>query len=247
MSSTSSPPPEQWSRKAYKPRYPDGNWPYTPSDFDRYDPSPDNVFYQPTRLVTHIDDHAISRLSQYYAQVLPRSGTILDLCSSWISHYPPSTEGLVKEGKVKVVGMGMNKAELDQNPILDRRIIKDLNTDPTLPADINDIKAATCVVSIDYLTRPVEVLKAVHDKMAPGAEVHLAISNRCFPTKAIKRWLEIDEGERLQMVGDFLWFAGFKQIDILTLSDGTTGGTGAMSRLFSRCDPLWVVRGRKTD
>lgn len=143
--------------------------------------------------------------------------------------------------------MGMNKAELDQNPILDRRIVKDLNTDPTLPADINDIKAATCVVSIDYLTRPVEVLKAVHDKMAPGAEVHLAISNRCFPTKAIKRWLEIDEGERLQMVGDFLWFAGFKQIDILTLSDGTTGGTGAMSRLFSRCDPLWVVRGRKTD
>lgn len=247
MSSASSSPADSWSREAYTPRHPDGKWPYFPSDFDRYDPSPDNVFYQPTRLVTHIDDHAIERLSHYYAQVLPRSGTILDLCSSWISHYPPSIEARVKTRDVSVVGIGMNKAELDRNPILDQRIVKDLNTDPTLPADISDIKAATCVVSIDYLTRPVEVLKAIHEKMALGADIHLAISNRCFPTKAIKRWLEIDEGERLLMVGDFLWFAGFRQIDILTLSDGTTGGTEAMSRLFGRCDPLWVVRGRKTE
>jgi hypothetical protein len=244
-SSAFSGTPPSWSRKAYVPRYPDGKWPYTSSDFDRYDPSPDTVFYQPTRLVTHIDDHAISKLSEYYAQVLPRSGTILDLCSSWISHYPPNIEKLASSQDVKVVGMGMNKAELGQNPILHRRIIQDLNVDPTIPADVDDIKAATCVVSIDYLTRPVEVLKALHEKMEPGAEVHLAISNRCFPTKAIKRWLDVNEDERLQMVGDFLWFAGFRQIDILTLSDGTIGGAGGVSRLFNRCDPLWVVKGRK--
>lgn len=150
----------------------------------------------------------------------------------------------VAKGEVKVIGMGMNQAELEHNSILTSRVIKDLNVDPTLPEDAKDLAAATCVVSIDYLTQPVEVLKQVHERLVPGGEVHLAISNRCFPTKAIRRWLEIGEEERLQMVGDYLWFAGFKKIDIVTLSDGTTGG-GGVSRFFSRCDPLWIVRGRK--
>lgn len=143
------------------------------------------------------------------------------------------------------MGMGMNKAELDANPILTRRILKDLNEDPNLPSDLTDLNAATCVVSIDYLTRPVEVLKSIHQNMLPGSTVHLAISNRCFPTKAIRRWLEIDEDERLMMVGDYLSFAGYKEIEILTLSDGTVHGQTGLSRMFGRRDPLWIVRGKR--
>jgi hypothetical protein len=150
----------------------------------------------------------------------------------------------VAGGQVEVIGMGMNKAELEHNSILTSRIVKDLNEDPTLPEHAKGLNAVTCVVSIDYLTKPVEVLKDVHDRLVPGGQVHLAISNRCFPTKVIKRWLDIDEEERLQMVGDYLWFAGFRKIDIVTLSDGTPGG-GGVSRFFGRCDPLWIVRGRK--
>jgi hypothetical protein len=229
--------------KAYTARHPSDKWPYTSTDFERHDPSPDDVFYQPTRLVTHIDNPAISKLTQYYAQVLPVSGKILDLCSSWVSHYPPKVGQAVQKGDVEVVGMGMNKAELEHNSILSKWIVKDLNEDSILPSDVTGLGAVTCVVSIDYLTRPVEVLKQVHEKLVPGGQVHLAISNRCFPTKAIRRWLEIDEEERLQMVGDYLWFAGFRKIDIVTLSDGGVGG--GVSRLFNPCDPLWMVRGTK--
>jgi hypothetical protein len=228
----------------YTPRH--DKWPYTTADFERYDPSPDPVFYQPSRLVTHIDDNAIAQLSCYYSEVLPVKGKILDFCSSWISHYPTELESAVQSGDLKVVGMGMNKAELDANPILSQRIVKDLNEDPTLPSDLTNLNAATCVVSIDYLTQPVKVLKSIHKNMIPGSSVHLAISNRCFPTKAIRRWLDIGESDRLQLVGDYLWFAGFRNIEVLTLSDGTsTGGTG-LSRFFGRCDPLWIVRGMKT-
>jgi hypothetical protein len=239
---TSTSPPSSFPSTPYTARH-GGKWPYTPADFDRQDPSPDDVFYQPTRLVTHIDDQAISKLTQYYASSLPSKGKILDLCSSWVSHYPPKVGMGVAKGEMKVIGMGMNKAELEENSILTTRVVKDLNEDPTLPAEAEGLNAATCVVSIDYLTRPVEVLKEVHERLVPGGEVHLAISNRCFPTKAIRRWLRIDEEERLQMVGDYLWFAGFRKIDIFTLSDGAGNGGG----WSSRCDPLWVVRGRKEE
>lgn len=233
----------KWNARTYTPRH--DKWPYTPADFERYDPSPDAVFYQPSRLVTHIDDNAISQLSRYYAEALPSKGKILDFCSSWISHYPKELESAIHSGDLKVVGMGMNKSELDANPILSQRIIKDLNEDPTLPSDLTNLTAATCVVSIDYLTRPVEVLKSIHHNMLPGSSVHLAISNRCFPTKAIRRWLDISENDRLELVGDYLWFAGFRNIEMLTLSDGTTAGGTGLSKLFGRCDPLWIVRGKK--
>lgn len=44
------------------------------------------------RLVTHIDNGAITAIRQYYEKVFPPSGrddvALLDMCSSWISHYP---------------------------------------------------------------------------------------------------------------------------------------------------------------
>ncbi len=44
------------------------------------------------RFVTHIDDGAIAALTRYYEKVFPPSGqkgmAMLDMCSSWVSHYP---------------------------------------------------------------------------------------------------------------------------------------------------------------
>jgi hypothetical protein len=43
---------------------------------------------------------------------------VLDICSSWISHYP---EGAKRK---RTVGMGMNKAELAKNKQLDEYVVK---------------------------------------------------------------------------------------------------------------------------
>lgn len=52
--------------------------------------SPDTLFYESPRFVTHIDDPAIAALTKYYSEVLPPSNTpgvaILDMCSSWVSY-----------------------------------------------------------------------------------------------------------------------------------------------------------------
>ena len=226
------------------------SWPYSTADFERHDPTPDPEFYEYPRLVTHIDDNAILTLQRYYAETLPQSltpagqGRILDFCSSWISHYPETIQESVERGTVEVVGMGMNKPELDANTLLTKRIVQDLNVDPNIP-NIGRIDAATCVVSIDYLTQPLEVLDSIRKQMSPGGTVHLVISNRCFPTKVVKRWLNITEAQRLEMVGDYLSFAGYENVEILTLCDGWADVPEGHYRHGEkmRVDPLWVVRG----
>jgi hypothetical protein len=254
-----------WPTKAYQPRH--ISWPYQDIDFARQDPRSDLDFYSSPRFVTHIDDAAISSLREYYDAELPRRGRILDLCSSWISHYPRSVEQAAASGTLKVTGMGMNRAELERNEVLNHgRVVIDLNRQPDVPLALREagvpvneqdgLDASTMVVSIDYLTRPVEVLRSLREVTRDGGKVHLAVSNRCFPTKVIARWSRIDEKERLLMVGDFLHFAGWKSIDIVELSDGKadtvpdseqSGGLKALmaSLGMNGRDPLWIVRGVK--
>ncbi|ORX35579.1 hypothetical protein BD324DRAFT_630731 [Kockovaella imperatae] len=223
----------QWAIRDYIPRH--ENWPYTAADFQRMDEFPDGEFYSNPRLCTHIDDQAIHTLSQYYDAVLPRKGRILDFCSSWVSHFPPDLEVAAKSGSLHVVGMGMSQVELDRNPVLSTRIVQDLNAEPAIPMT-DPLDAATCVVSIDYLTQPVKVLESIRDRLVPGGQVHLVISNRCFPTKVVGRWLRVSESERLEMVGDYLHFAGYERIEVVTLTDGSGWR-----------DPLWVVRGKRAE
>ncbi|MCJ1247971.1 hypothetical protein MMC30_005186 [Trapelia coarctata] len=247
---TSSSLPSQLPISAYQARYP--SFPYNANDFRRQDESADTDFYSSPRFVTHIDDNAISLLREYYARTLPKKGRVLDFCSSWISHFPRELEARAvetarsetnegEEEKLEVIGMGINKKELDANPVLKERILQDLNTTPSIPENMGELDAATCVVSIDYLIHPREVLESLRAKTKKEGSVHLIISNRCFPTKAVGRWLRVGEQEKLLMVGDYLHFSGWKDIQIVTLCDGK--GEGGWFGL-GRPDPLWVVRGR---
>ena len=122
---------KDWPVKKYTPRH--TSWPYNPSDFTRQDEKPDPSFYSMPRFVTHIDDAAIATLREYYDSILPRKGRILDFCSSWVSHYPAGVAEAAAKGEVQVVGMGMNQAELNANPVLNGgKVLADLNADPDI-------------------------------------------------------------------------------------------------------------------
>ncbi|KAF6218807.1 hypothetical protein HO133_005350 [Letharia lupina] len=159
------------------------------------------------------------------------------------------------EGGVEVVGIGLNAQELAANPLLKETVLQDLNADPRIPAAVGPLRATVCVVSVDYLTKPLAVLASVRERTVEGGSVHLVVSNRCFPTKAIGRWLRIGEEERLKMVGDYLWWSGWGEVEIVEVCDGRMkegegggGGGGGLARLmgmFGGVDPLWVVRAVK--
>ena len=95
--------------------------------------------------------------------------------------------------------------------------------------------AVLCCVSIDYLTRPVEVLAEVARVLRPGAPAVLTFSNRCFPTKAVHAWLATDDGGRCELVAEHLRrTGGFAPAEI---SRRTPAGA-------YRGDPLFAVVAR---
>lgn len=155
------------------------------------------------------------------------------------------------------MGLGLNKAELAANPVLGTRVVQDLNATPEVSGEVGgELDATVCVVSIDYLTRPVEVLRSVLGRTKVGGTVHLVVSNRCFPTKVVGPWLQVGERERLEMVAGYVWWAGWRGVEIVDVveeegRDNVEDGGGVMARvrgwIGSKAggDPLWVVRGVK--
>ena len=99
-----------------------------------------------------------------------------------------------------VAGLGMNEMELAKNPHLTDFVIHDLNREPELPFDDSSFDAVVNAVSIQYLTRPVEVFRSCARVLRPGGLHAVALSHRCFPTKAIRAWHILPPRERLDAV-----------------------------------------------
>jgi hypothetical protein len=122
----------------------------------------------------------------YYGEVFPAPGrddvAVLDICSSWVSHYP---EGFTAG---RVTGLGMVAEELKANKQLTDWVTHDLNKDPIMPFPDATFDVVTNCVSVDYLNRPLEVFKEIHRVLKPGGRAIMSFSNRCFPTKAIALW-----------------------------------------------------------
>jgi SAM-dependent methyltransferase len=197
-----------------------------PELFRRIDESADAEFYAAPRLVMHIDDATIAALTDYYRERLPSGGVILDLMSSWVSHLPNDVSF------TRVAGLGMNQVELQHNPRLDDRVVQDLNLHPELPYPDATFDAVINAVSIQYLTRPIEVYTSACRVLKPGGLALIATSHRCFPTKAIMAWHTLSPADRIQLIGTYLQHGGFDAIDFIDRSP-------------ANADPLWIVTGRK--
>jgi SAM-dependent methyltransferase len=176
--------------------------------------------------VTHIDDSAIAAVGELYRE-LGLTGEVLDLCSSWVSHFDPAPE--------RLVAMGMNANELAANPAAADWHVRDLNVDPTLPFDDASFDAVTCCASVDYLTRPVEVFAEVARVLRPGGPFIVTFSNRCFPTKAIRGWLSTDDRGHCTIVGAYFDAAG-----------GFTEPIARHRNPTARTDPLYAVWAHAT-
>ncbi|KAK1365293.1 Cytidine deaminase-like [Heracleum sosnowskyi] len=208
-------------------------FPFKEEDFQRFDESPDTVFYDAPRFVTHIDDPAIAALTKYYSQVFPPSNTpgtaILDMCSSWVSHFPA---GYKQE---RIAGMGLNDEELKRNPVLTEYVVQDLNTNPKLPLEDNSFDVITNVVSVDYLTKPLAVFKEMNRVLKPGGLAIMSFSNRCFWTKAISIWTSTSDADHVMIVGSYFHYAGgFEPPKAVDISPNP-----------GRSDPMYIVYSKK--
>ena len=196
--------------------------------FTKIDAEEDELFYEPPRLVNHIDDGAIAALTQFYRGVLPAGGVLLDLMSSWVSHLPRDVS------YAEVIGHGMNAEELAANPRLSRWFTQNLNRDPRLPLADGSLDAAMICVSVQYLQQPVAVLREVLRVLRPGAPLVISFSNRCFWTKAVAIWRVLDDGGHARLVERYLGHAGFERIETHPLAEWVEDVSDPMTAVVGR-------------
>jgi hypothetical protein len=196
--------------------------------FFKIDAEDDEIFYEPQRLVYHIDDGAVAALTQFYRRILPAGGVLLDLMSSWVSHLPSEID------YAEVIGHGMNAVELAANPRLTRWFVQNLNRDAKLPLADAAVDAAMVCVSIQYLQQPVAVLREVARVLRPGAPLVISFSNRCFWTKAVAIWRALDDDGHARLAERYLRHAGFERIETHQLAEWVEDVS----------DPMMAVVGR---
>lgn len=206
----------------------DGGGPFPAHFFRRADEGDDALFYREPRFVQHIDRATIGALTDFYREAIAEGSRVLDLMSSWVSHLPDD----VAYGRVS--GLGMNRAELEDNPRLDDFAVHDLNRDPALPYGEGEFDAAVCAVSVQYLTRPLEVFASVWRVLRPGGLCAVAISHRMFPQKAVAIWQSLAPADRVRLVGSYFALTpGWEEPRVLDRSPPDA-------------DPLWIVVARRS-
>jgi SAM-dependent methyltransferase len=202
--------------------------PLKPEFFRRIDESADELFYEYPRRVLHIDSGAVAKVGEIYAELLPEGGVILDLMSSWRSHLPQRIRC------AKVVGLGLNRAEMEDNPALGEIIVHNVNQHPRMPFDDASFDGTVMTVSVQYLTQPVELFADVGRVLKPRAPFIVTFSNRMFPTKAVALWHSTNQDQRVTVVQRYFAESNaFEQIEVIDRSAPTSPPS----------DPIWTVVG----
>ncbi|MEW6347850.1 MAG: methyltransferase domain-containing protein [Thermodesulfobacteriota bacterium] len=167
---------------------------FDPADFVPHDRTPDAEFYGTRELEFHLDSLALSSVEELYAGILPKKARILDLAAGADSHLRQELEPL------SVIGLGLSPAELDRNPVLTKRVIHDLNADGPLPFQDASFDAVVCCISVEYLTRPIEVFRETARVLKRNGLFVVVFSNRMFPAKAVPIWKKTNEAARVDLV-----------------------------------------------
>lgn len=181
--------------------------------------------------MVHIDDGAIAAVGQVFRDLIPPDSAVLDLMSSWRSHWPKG------HSKKHLTGLGLNAVEMQENPDLDAYIVHDVNQDPVLPFDDNTFDAVVITVSVQYLTRPVETFQQVNRILKPGGIFIVTFSNRMFWAKAVRIWRNSSDRRHLELVASYMGHAG-------NFEDIRSGFVNQKSSPPD--DPIFLVVGHKS-
>ncbi|MEL6578926.1 MAG: methyltransferase domain-containing protein [Cyanobacteria bacterium J06621_12] len=209
-----------------------------PEQRDKLDSSNDLNFYDSPRLVTHVDNGFIDRLTNLYQSELEPNSRVLDLMSSWVSHLPETMEF------AHVEGHGMNEEELAKNPRLNHYFVQNLNQNPKLPLEDANFDAVLITVSVQYLQYPEAVLSEIYRVLKPNGVVIISFSNRMFYQKAIAAWRDGTDTERVNLVRQYFQSVdGFSEPQIIVHQPPLPGFLQMLG--LAGGDPFYALVARK--
>ena len=111
--------------------------------------------------------------------------------------------------------------------------------DPTLPFDDASFDVITNSLSVDYMTKPLELFSEMYRVLRPGGLACCAFTNRCFPTKVVPIWTRpFTEAAHARVVANYFHFAPDSKWEVGVADVSPDGWVGQR-------DPMIVVMGRK--
>jgi SAM-dependent methyltransferase len=213
----------------------------TKNAFRREDESDDKIFYSTDRFVSHIDSRALETIEKIISNlVVEENPAVLDIMSGWDSHMP---DGI---NPTEVVGLGLNENELRENNDLTQYIVHDINKNPRLPLESDRFDVVLNTVSVDYLTRPIEVFREIGRVLRPGGIYIVTFSNRMFRQKAVKIWKDSDEEQRVILVDEMFRSSGlFGDTEVFASIGKPRPADDKYSALGIPSDPVFAVYAEK--
>ena len=204
-------------------------------DRAKSDISDDEIFYQQPRFVHHLSDSFRNRLTSLYSEYLLNHHIILDLMSSWVSHLPSNIS------YKKVIGHGMNEAELSSNERLDRFFVQNLNKKQNMPIEDSSVDVGLIVAGWQYLQYPEKVSLELSRVIKSDSLLIISFTNRAFWTKAPNIWTYSSEEKRIEYVTSVLTSNGWRIEKILNEKTQDKKLFGFYS---SESDPFFSVIAR---
>ena len=204
-------------------------------DRNKSDISEDEIFYQQPRFVHHLSDSFRNRLTSLYSEYLLNHHIILDLMSSWVSHLPSNIS------YKKVIGHGMNEAELSSNERLDRFFVQNLNKKQNMPIEDSSVDVGLIVAGWQYLQYPEKVSLELSRVIKSDSLLIISFTNRAFWTKAPNIWTYSSEEKRIEYVTSVLTSNGWRIEKILNEKTQDKKLFGFYS---SESDPFFSVIAR---
>ena len=108
--------------------------------------------------------------------------------------------------------------------------------------------AAICTCSVEYMHRPVDIIRFVSHFLEPGSPMLIGFTNRYDPDRAIRGWTELHEFERMGLVLEYLRFTRLDK-DAGTLSfrnDWRPKDDPLFNETKGVSDSVFVVYGHKS-
>jgi len=173
-------------------------------DRAKVDIADDEIFYQRPKYVHHLSDSFRNRLTNLYSEYLLSHHVILDLMSSWVSHLPSDIR------YKKVIGHGLNEAELSSNNRLDRFWIQNLNKTQNMPIEDSSVDVGLVVAGWQYLQYPEKVSLELSRIIKSESLLIISFTNRAFWTKAPNIWTYSSEEKRVEYVNSVLAANGWR-------------------------------------
>ena len=204
-------------------------------DRNKSDISDDGIFYQQPRFVHHLSDSFRNRLTSLYSEYLLNHHIILDLMSSWVSHLPSNIS------YKKVIGHGMNEAELSSNERLDKFFVQNLNKKQNMPIEDSSVDVGLIVAGWQYLQYPEKVSLELSRVIKSDSLLIISFTNRAFWTKAPNIWTYSSEEKRIEYVTSVLTSNGWR---IEKIFNEKTQDKKLFGFYSSESDPFFSVIAR---